>query len=140
VNRRDSGAARQSANASSETEIDSAFATLVRQRADALFVAAAGRAHLATRGAQSPPQTAQARQALADRRIVHSAAAPASRLFSTSSSPRVRRAPDRASEAAEGVHAGLCAASSGADRAPHRRDAQKHSNCARTCSRGKWGG
>jgi hypothetical protein len=34
----------------------------------------AGRAHLATRGAQSPPQTAQARQALADRPIVHSAA------------------------------------------------------------------
>jgi putative ABC transport system substrate-binding protein len=55
VNPRDSGAARQSAdvqagvrtlgrqlhilNASSETEIDSAFATLVRQRADALIVA-----------------------------------------------------------------------------------------------------
>src|SRR5262249_57783006 len=35
----------------------------------------AGRAYLATRGAEGPPSAAQARQALADRRIVHPAAA-----------------------------------------------------------------
>src|ERR1700750_242118 len=35
----------------------------------------AGRAYLATRGAEGPPSAAQARQALAGRRIVHSATA-----------------------------------------------------------------